>query len=78
MITQTNVVSVTDEIKVGDKVIFRNGETCTIQQIKTNAGRYKVCNVNFRTVTVEPFETIVLEFDDGEITIAARNEFEAI
>jgi len=82
MITQTDAGPVADkmidQIKVGDKVIFRNGEICTIQQIKTDTGGYEVCNTNFRTVTVASFETIILEFDDGEITIAARNEFEVI
>ena len=65
-------------MKVGDKVIFRNGETCVIQQIKTDPGGYETCSTNFKTVAVAPFETIILELNDGEITIASRDEFEVI
>ena len=68
-------------LKIGTKVIYRNGETCKVKQIiirtigttlNKNSKYFK--RIEAGTVT----ETIVLEFDDGEITIAGKSDFEVI
>lgn len=70
----------TTDLQTGDKVLFRNGEICTIKEIRTNPSDITTCSTSFETVTFKAntLETIVLEFDDNEITIANRNEFTSL
>ena len=65
---------------VGKQVKFRNGEICTIQQVRTNTTSYTTCNAKSETIEVKAGELVsyVLEFDDGEITLANIDEFEVI
>lgn len=69
------------ELKAGTRVVFRNGETCRIQEIITrtidttlnkNSKYFK--RIEAGTVT----ETIVIKFDDGEITIADKDDLELL
>jgi len=68
------------DLKLGTKVLFRNGEICTIKEIRTNKTDITTCNAQFQMVTskANTLETVVLEFDDGEITLANRDEFDNI
>ncbi len=66
-------------MNVGDMVKFRNGEICTIKQVRIIQKDYKTIDTNFAVKSVKAGKTTyVLEFDDGEITLAGKNEFEPI
>ena len=59
---------------------LRSGDTATIKKITANKERFSTCAPNMSTVTFEAGEavTIIIEFDDGELTIVDWSEIEVI
>lgn len=63
-------------MQVRDKATFRNGEIVTIKNIKTNQKDFTTIDAGMNTITVKAGEhtTFIVQFSDGEITIASENE----
>lgn len=64
-------------MKIGNQVKFRNGEIVTIKDIRSNKNDFVVMGTG-KQFKAGQHKTFVLEFDDGEITIAHECEIEVL